>query len=206
MTTDHYENHTSTERIGSGDRKFQTTLFGNMYHGHGRNKTASVDAAMRNAYGQLEGMWEPHMQQFRGFTMLVWRDPISGWGYRIIDADTSHDPDKVGRTQMRMMHGSSGGYVSRGATIMAAQHDMAQRVYRIGSGDSAELVANAVLFGQDIVQLMIVRGEVDRTALSVYGRGEFLRWVKWQERYCELRLAGMTDSEARHRISEENRQ
>ncbi len=92
--------------------KINVTHFG--FEGEGATvREAKLDAA-RKVTAALEGYWTPTYILWRGQRAFVWREPQSGWVYRLI-----HDDTETGHT-----HGSTCGADNdeKSAVLSAKRH------------------------------------------------------------------------------------
>lgn len=83
-------------------------------------KEAKADAA-RKVEAALEGDYAPYLLRLGKTAFLVFRTPLSGWGYA---------PSIQGRGEGPLHHNASG-YASRAEAIRDARHHMAQNLIHI---------------------------------------------------------------------------
>ena len=118
---------------------------------------------------KLTGTYHPVLIRTMGYTVIIWRQPESGWTYRILD-----DYGRVPETDRDVIHGITFSPDDRDATERRARRHLAQMIYDHKKGVTGEA---------------IILNEADKR--------EHLSWVKWQNAYAAAKSRGADDELAR---------
>jgi hypothetical protein len=91
------------------------------FQGEGRTMKEARAAAQEKARVALSGSYTPHLVAWRGSVALVWREPESGWVYRIVRSDG--EPIKSGDVWGCSCRGEDRKAVIQGAAFHLAQNE-----------------------------------------------------------------------------------
>lgn len=137
------------------------------FEGTGKTLKEAKADAHNQADTALAGNYTPCILRFKGNTVLVWREPRHGWGYRLL-SDADH---VVGNGDLY----ASTGYADKAEVVRSAKKHLAQASYVPGS-TLDEMDALAYVHKDD--------------------RRDLQSWIAFQIRYAAARATGKTDHEA----------
>jgi hypothetical protein len=127
---------------------------------------AKVEEALS---AQLTGTYHPVLIRVFEHVLIIWRQPESGWTYRILD-----NKDLMRDGEREVLHGNTFSPDDRDATERRARRHLAQMIYDHRKGVTGEA---------------IILEEADKR--------EHLSWVKWQNAYAAAKARGADDELAR---------